>query len=99
MHARAKGERSETAWRNYHLLVEVAKKRAEAAHEHKSALFVELHSTTEPDVVCQLGYGLPISRAYARYFGGDLNLMSMEGYGTDAFLHLPRLGNRDEPLH
>ena len=26
-------------------------------------------------------------------------IMSMEGYGTDAFLHLPRLGNRDEPLH
>jgi hypothetical protein len=45
-----------------------------------------------------LGYGLPISRAYARYFGGDLNLMSMEGYGTDAFVHLSRLGNHDEPL-
>ena len=30
--------------------------------------------------------------------GGDLNLMSMEGYGTDAFLHLCRLGNKDEPL-
>jgi STE24 endopeptidase len=43
--------------------------------------------------------GLPLSRLYARYFGGDLNLMSMEGHGTDAFLHLPRLGNRDEPLH
>lgn len=45
-----------------------------------------------------LGYGLPISRTYARYFGGDLNIMSMEGYGTDAFLHLSRLGNRAEPL-
>lgn len=45
-----------------------------------------------------LGYGLPTSRAYARYFGGDLNVMSMEGYGTDAFLHLSRLGNRNEPL-
>jgi len=45
-----------------------------------------------------LGYGLPTSRAYARYFGGDLNVMSMEGYGTDAFLHLSRLGNRSEPL-
>ncbi|KAH8047614.1 pyruvate dehydrogenase [Aureococcus anophagefferens] len=30
-----------------------------------------------------LGYGLPISRAYARYYGGDLTLMSMEGFGTD----------------
>ena len=26
-----------------------------------------------------LGYGLPISRSYARYFGGDLSIMSMEG--------------------
>ena len=55
------------------------------------------HSTETP--LAGLGYGLPISRSYARYFGGDLNLMSMEGYGTDAFLHLPRLGNKDEPLH
>lgn len=30
-----------------------------------------------------LGYGLPISRNYARYFGGELVIMSMEGYGTD----------------
>lgn len=39
------------------------------------------------------GYGLPISRLYARYFGGDLQIISMEGYGTDAYLHLNRLGN------
>lgn len=45
-----------------------------------------------------LGYGLPISRAYARYFGGDLTLMSMEGFGTDAFVYLSRLGDHDEPL-
>lgn len=41
-----------------------------------------------------LGYGLPIARNYSRYFGGDLNLMSMEGYGTDSFIYLPRLGDR-----
>ena len=35
---------------------------------------------------------------YARYFGGDLNIMSMEGYGTDAFLHLNRIGDVAEPL-
>ncbi|KAL2160863.1 hypothetical protein VTH06DRAFT_1060 [Thermothelomyces fergusii] len=45
-----------------------------------------------------LGYGLPISRLYARYFGGDLKLISMEGYGTDVYLHLNRLSSSSEPL-
>ncbi|TPX67573.1 hypothetical protein SpCBS45565_g03732 [Spizellomyces sp. 'palustris'] len=44
------------------------------------------------------GYGLPITRLYARYFGGDLRLISMEGYGTDAYLHLSRLSDSEEPL-
>lgn len=33
-----------------------------------------------------------------RYFGGDLQMISMEGYGTDVYLHLNRLGNDEEPL-
>ncbi|KAJ3283296.1 hypothetical protein HK104_010450 [Borealophlyctis nickersoniae] len=44
------------------------------------------------------GYGLPLTRLYARYFGGDLRLISMEGYGTDAYLHLSRLSDTEEPL-
>jgi len=47
-----------------------------------------------------LGFGLPLSRLYARYFGGDLRIVSMPGYGVDAFLYLKGLGggiegNRD----
>ena len=34
------------------------------------------HSIDSP--LAGLGYGLPISRSYARYFGGDLSIMSME---------------------
>ncbi|KAK9729653.1 [Pyruvate dehydrogenase (acetyl-transferring)] kinase isozyme 2 [Basidiobolus ranarum] len=36
------------------------------------------------------GHGLSVARLISRYFGGDLNVVSMEGYGTDAYLHLFR---------
>ncbi|KAI2496743.1 Mitochondrial branched-chain alpha-ketoacid dehydrogenase kinase [Fragilaria crotonensis] len=44
------------------------------------------------------GFGLPLCRIYARYFGGELTLKSMEGYGLDAYLYLPRLGDACENL-
>ncbi|ORX91808.1 alpha-ketoacid dehydrogenase kinase [Basidiobolus meristosporus CBS 931.73] len=36
------------------------------------------------------GHGLPFARLTARYFGGDLSVLSMEGYGTDTYIHLYR---------
>ncbi|KAL9710458.1 [Pyruvate dehydrogenase (acetyl-transferring)] kinase isozyme 2 [Leucoagaricus gongylophorus] len=44
------------------------------------------------------GYGLPLSRLYARYFGGDLRLIAMDGFGTDVYIHLNRLSSSREPL-
>lgn len=34
------------------------------------------------------GYGLPLSRLYARYFHGDIDINSVEGYGTNALIYM-----------
>ncbi|CAB0042459.1 unnamed protein product [Trichogramma brassicae] len=44
------------------------------------------------------GYGLPLSRLYARYFHGDLVLLSCEGFGTDAVVYLKALSNEANEL-
>ncbi|XP_792733.3 pyruvate dehydrogenase (acetyl-transferring) kinase isozyme 2, mitochondrial [Strongylocentrotus purpuratus] len=44
------------------------------------------------------GYGLPISRLYAKYFHGDLTLSSMDGYGTDAVVYLKVLSSEASEL-
>lgn len=46
----------------------------------------------------RMGMGLPLSNIYATYFGGTLELMSMDGWGTDVYLKLPRLGTNLEGI-
>mmetsp|Transcript_8951 Transcript_8951/g.18016 ORF Transcript_8951/g.18016 Transcript_8951/m.18016 type:complete len:379 (-) Transcript_8951:160-1296(-) len=50
------------------------------------------------DPIAGFGYGLPLSRLHARYFGGDLQVLSMEGYGTDTFLYLNKVGDHEEAI-
>ncbi|RHZ77420.1 hypothetical protein Glove_180g93 [Diversispora epigaea] len=45
-----------------------------------------------------LGIGLPMSKVYAEYWGGDLTIFSMDGYGTDSYLTITKLGNIKENL-
>jgi len=39
------------------------------------------------------GHGLPFSRLYTTYFGGNLEVISMEGYGTDVYIYLNKIGD------
>lgn len=58
-----------------------------------------LHTLTYRPPDLKLGLGLPMTRVYAEYWGGSLQHTSMEGYGTDVFLHIEKLGNRLEQLN
>jgi hypothetical protein len=42
-----------------------------------------------------LGYGLPLGRAYAEYFGGGIAVQSLWGWGTDVYLSLRGVGRVD----
>ncbi|KAJ7180133.1 branched-chain alpha-ketoacid dehydrogenase kinase [Mycena crocata] len=39
----------------------------------------------------RIGIGLPMSNIFARYFGGSLELVTLDGWGTDVYLRLPKL--------
>jgi pyruvate dehydrogenase kinase 2/3/4 len=45
-----------------------------------------------------LGIGLTMSRIYAEYWGGELQVITMDGHGTDAYVRIPRLGTNTENL-
>jgi pyruvate dehydrogenase kinase 2/3/4 len=57
-----------------------------------------LSSLTSRPPSLRLGMGLPLSRVYAEYWAGSLELHSLEGYGVDAFLQISKLGNKNEQL-
>lgn len=46
----------------------------------------------EMSSIAGLGYGLPLGRAYAEYFGGGIAVQSLYGWGTDVYLRLKGVG-------
>jgi len=46
--------------------------------------------------IAGLGFGLPMSRLYAQYFGGSLDLFSLDGWGSDVLLKLRCLDEADD---
>lgn len=57
-------------------------------------------SDSDGDVAPMAGFGcgLPLSRTYASYVGGRLELNSMPHHGTDAYLYLNRIGDAQEMI-
>ncbi|KAJ9139472.1 Serine threonine-protein kinase [Pleurostoma richardsiae] len=69
-----------------------------AAARRSRASGNSLSSLTSRPPNLRLGMGLPLSRVYAEYWAGSLELHSLEGYGVDAFLQISKLGNKNEQL-
>lgn len=46
----------------------------------------------DTSTIAGLGYGLPLGRAYAEYFGGRIAVQSLWGWGTDVYLNLKGVG-------
>lgn len=59
--------------------------------EQASGTF-SMSGDTQPSSIAGLGYGLPLSKAYAEYFDGDIAVQSLWGWGTDVYLTLRGLG-------
>lgn len=78
-------------------------KRPEASFAVKNSVVSaqrdsSLSSLTSRPPELRLGIGLPMSRIYAEYWAGTLEIHSLEGYGVDAFLQISKLGNKNERL-
>ena len=66
--------------------------------EHKHDPDLSLSSLAGRPPNLRLGIGLPMSRVYAEFWAGSLEIHSLEGYGVDAFLQISKLGNKNEQL-
>lgn len=51
------------------------------------------HDSLSRRSIAGYGFGLPLSRVYAQYFGGDIVIQTMHGYGTDVYLNINHLGD------
>lgn len=74
----------------------VSKERRRADRETYREGSLDTLTSRPPDL--RLGMGLPMSRVYAEYWAGSLELHSLEGYGVDAFLQISKLGNKNEQV-
>jgi len=99
----SKGPRTHTRLQNLEQVPAMAATMQELKVPERSSRDTTFHegsldSLTSRPPNLRLGMGLPMSRVYAEYWAGSLELHSLEGYGVDAFLQISKLGNKNEQV-
>lgn len=98
-----KGPRSSSRLENLSRVPELAATMQEVQHPQIGKASGRIRDSSLSSLASRppglrLGMGLPMSRVYAEYWAGGLELHSLEGYGVDAFLQISKLGNQNEQL-
>ncbi|KFY23204.1 hypothetical protein V491_02621 [Pseudogymnoascus sp. VKM F-3775] len=100
----SKGPRSEARLENLHHVPKMAATLQELRDPGDSSRPMQashnssLSSLSSRPPNLRLGMGLPLSRIYAEYWAGTLEIQSLHGYGVDALLQISKLGNKNEQL-
>ena len=55
-------------------------------------------STKTGPIMSGLGFGLPLANIYCQYFGGELNINPIDGYGTDVYIYIHKLETQSEKI-
>ena len=69
---------------------------AGSADSASDAGFGDIMSDPRSIKLCGFGFGIPTTKAYAEYLGGSLDLVSMQGIGTDVYLRLKHIDGKLE---
>ncbi|KAG7877787.1 hypothetical protein KL937_004657 [Ogataea polymorpha] len=75
------------------MIQNIGKMESSGDHKQKSVLI----SLVRRPLEFTLGISMPMCKVYTDYWNGELDMRSVEGYGTDVFLTLKKLGSVERP--
>ena len=63
------------------------------SYSSKPIEITEEYELTNQPILSGFGFGLPMAKLYAKYFGGDLLISPVENKGTDIYIYINKFGN------
>jgi pyruvate dehydrogenase kinase 2/3/4 len=85
------------------ILIKISDRGMGIQRDMSDYIFSYLYTSTlsvnmDQPILSGFGHGLGLSKLYSQYLGGDLKIISSEGIGTDAYIHIKTI-NIDENIN